>query len=338
MTLAPHWFAWSLCLAVVGLTAGCGLASPARAPSIEFTTLPPAAEGGSDRLAPIAGRVQGARPGQKIVLFAKSGVGVWWVQPLTVQPFTAIEADATWKNTVHLGVEYAALLVNDGYRPPATTGTLPKPGGSVVAVAEVKGTGEFVRPPRRLITFSGYEWEVRQQPSDRGGANDYSPDNAWVDAEGSLHLKLAQRDGRWTSAEVILTRTLGYGTYQFQLRDTSALDPAAALGMLTWDDGGADQNHRELDIEISQWGDRSVPNAQYVVQPYYVPANVVPMGTGAGAVSLGARGRPAIRPGRHRAARVSRRCAHAWQRTRPHQSLLLPLRAQPSERRGRGRH
>jgi hypothetical protein len=59
------------------------------------------------------------------------------------------------------------------------------------------------------------------------------------------------------------------------VRDTSRLDPAAALGLLTWDDQGADQNHRELDIEISQWGDRTISNAQYVIQPYYVPANVV---------------------------------------------------------------
>jgi hypothetical protein len=46
------------------------------------------------------------------------------------------------------------------------------------------------------------------------------------------------------------------------------------LGMYTWDDSGADPNHRELDIEISQWGDPLSKNAQYVVQPYYVPANV----------------------------------------------------------------
>ena len=44
--------------------------------------------------------------------------------------------------------------------------------------------------------------------------------------------------------------------------------------MLTWDENGAEQNHRELDIEISQWGDRSIHNAQYTLQPYYVPANV----------------------------------------------------------------
>ena len=89
-----------------------------------------------------------------------------------------------------------------------------------------------------------------------------------------LHLRLRQQDGRWTSAEMILGRTLGYGTYLFVVRDTSRMDPAAALGMFTWDDQGAEQNHRELDIEISQWGDPRIANAQYVVQPYYVPANV----------------------------------------------------------------
>jgi hypothetical protein len=270
---------------IVGLlAAGCGSTGPAGAPSIEFTTVPAAAEGGSGRLAPLAGRVHGARPGQKMVLFARSTVGVWWVQPLTVQPFTPIAADSTWRNTIHMGVEYAALLVEPSFRPPDTTAVLPAVGGAVAAVATVKGAGEFVPPPRRLITFSGYEWEVRQQPSDRGGANDYSAENATVDAEGALHLKLTQRDGRWTSAEVILTRALGYGTYQFLVRDAANLDPAAAVGLLTWDDQGADQNHRELDIEISQWGDTSVPNTQYVVQPYYVPANVARFATPAGRV------------------------------------------------------
>jgi hypothetical protein len=46
------------------------------------------------------------------------------------------------------------------------------------------------------------------------------------------------------------------------------------LGMITWDDEGSAENHRELDIEISQWGNPSIPNAQYVLQPYYVAANV----------------------------------------------------------------
>ena len=251
----------------------CGGDRPATRvpPSIQFTTVPPAAAGGSDRTIRIAGRVSGAAAGHRIVLYAKSDV--WWVQPLTVQPFTTVQPNATWENKTHLGSDYAALLVDGSFRPPDTTESLPRPGGSVIAVATAKGTGSYTEVPK-VLTFSGYDWQARQIPSDRGGQNDYDPANAWTDAEGLLHLRLAKRDSNWTSAEVILTRALGYGTYAFTVRDTSTLDPAAAFGMITWDEEALDQNHREMDIDISQWGNPSVPNAQYVLQPYYVPANV----------------------------------------------------------------
>jgi hypothetical protein len=279
----------ALCLAVCFAIGCSGGARPA-AQSIEFTVVPEAAEGGSEKLSAIEGRVTGARPGQRIVLFAKSVV--WWVQPYGNQPFTDIGADGTWKNTTHLGAEYAALLVDDSYRPPSTLEQLPAPGGSVAAVATVKGPGEIVRKPRKALTFSGYEWEVRQTPSDRGGANLYDGANAWTDAEGFLHLRLAQREGRWTSAEVALTRSLGYGTYLFVVRDTSQMEPAAALSMLTWDDQAFDQNHRELDIEISRWGNPLSNNAQYVVQPYYVAANVARFSAPAGRLTHSFRWEP----------------------------------------------
>jgi hypothetical protein len=47
--------------------------------------------------------------------------------------------------------------------------------------------------------------------------------------------------------------------------------------MNTFDDSGGDQHYRELDVEISRWGDAaSKNNAQYGVQPFYVPGNVSP--------------------------------------------------------------
>jgi hypothetical protein len=267
---------WSLALsaAICLVAAGCRASSPPTEPSIVITSIPEAGAGGSERRAPIAGRVTGARPGDRIVLFAKSSSGLWWVQPLTAEPFTTIEPDGTWKSDIHLGLEYAALLVRPGYAPPDTTQVLSGQGDQVVTVATVKGGGAFVMPPPKRLSFSGYDWDVRGTPSNRGGENDYGADNAWTDGDGMLHMKLQQRDGHWTSAEVILTRTLGYGTYTFVVRDTSQMDPAAALGMYVYDEGAADQNHRELSVEVSQWGDRSASNAQYVVQPYYVPANV----------------------------------------------------------------
>jgi hypothetical protein len=259
------------------------------APSVAITAVPPAAAGGSDRMVRIAGRVTGAAPGQRIVLYARSGH--WWIQPLTVQPFTTVRPDATWENTTHLGTEYAALLVDSAFRPPDTTEVLPKPGGPVIAVATAKGAGADTQAPK-VLSFSGYEWQVRQTSSDRGGQNDYDPANAWTDAEGLLHLRLANRDGHWTSAEVILTRSLGYGTYAFTVRDTSTLDPAAALGLITWDEDALDQNHRELDVEISQWGDPTRPNAQFVLQPYYVPANVARFSAPAGTLTHAFRWEP----------------------------------------------
>jgi hypothetical protein len=261
-------------LAVVwAVAAGCTAHREHIKPSIEFTTVPEAAPGGPYREATIAGRVTGARRGQKIVLFAKSG-GWWWLQGPAKQPLTEIEADSTWNRPTHLGTDYAALLVESGYRPPDTTYSLPRAGDGVVTVATVEGTGNFGKGPRKALSFSGYQWDVRNIPSNRGGDNDYDTANAWTDAEGCLHLMLAWRDSRWTSAEVILGRTLGYGTYIFTTRDTSSLDPAAVFGMFTWDDEGADQSHRELDVEISRFGDLNIPDAEYVIQPYYVAVNV----------------------------------------------------------------
>lgn len=290
-----------LMLVCIGAS-GCRAPRETVAPAIEFTTVPEEYGGGSERLAAIGGRVTGARPDQQIVLYARSGI--WWVQPLTVQPYTKIAPDSTWQNKIHLGTEYAALLVEPGYRPPDTSESLPQPGGGVITVATVKAGGAATLAPK-VLKFSGYEWDVRAVPSDRGGANDYDPANAWTDRDGFLHLRLAQREGVWTSAEVILTRALGYGTYVFTVRDTSNLDPAAALGLLTWDQQGADQNHREMDIEISQWGDRGIPNGQYTLQPFYVPANVARFSAPSGTLSHSFRwepGRAAFRTDRGRRA------------------------------------
>jgi len=257
-----------LCLSA----AGCHSQSAAH-PSIEFTTVPQAAAGGPDEFAPVAGRVTGALPNQRIVLFARSDEG-WWVQPFRSRPFTEIGPDSTWKNQIHLGQEYAALLVGPDYRPPATAQSLPEPGAGIIAVARAAGSGRFVSPSVKTISFSGYDWIVRQVQNDRHGMNDYDARNVWVDAEGHLHLLLTERDGHWTCAEVRLARSLGYGTYTFEVRDTSQLDPSAAFSMYTFDRLGSDQNFRELTVDISRWGEPANMDGQFVVQPETVPANV----------------------------------------------------------------
>jgi len=284
-----------IALVLAVLPFGCLFAiscrSPTVAPSIEFTTIPQADAGGPGVLAAVAGHVKGAKPNQRVVLFTRSDQG-WWVQPFRSRPFTDIGPDATWKSAIHLGQEYAALLVDAEYRPPATAESLPELGGGIVAVARVGGTGTFVPPAPKTITFSGYEWLVRQTQNDRHGMNDYDGRNVWVDAEGHLHLLLTERDGRWTSADVRLTRSLGYGTYSFEVRDTSQIDPSAAFSMYTFDPLGSDQNFRELTIDVSRWGEPGNMNGQFVVQPETVPANVFRFAIPAGLVTHSLRWEP----------------------------------------------
>jgi hypothetical protein len=248
----------------------CRAPSNSSSPSIEFSRIPQADQGGRAKNDIIEGRVKGARPGQRIVLYAKSAT--WWVQPLASRPFTTIQDDAKWINATHLGTEYAALLVDPGYRPPSATNELPARGGAVAAIAIVKGASVA---PSKSLWFSGYEWRLRDAPSSRGGRiNVYHASNVWTDASGALHLRIAKEAGEWTCAELSLTRSLGYGTYLFTVRDTSHLEPSAVFTVFTWDYSAADQNFREMDIEISRWGDPTSRNAQYVVQPHYVAENL----------------------------------------------------------------
>jgi hypothetical protein len=253
-------------LVCLGLS-GCRSSPDRGEPAIEFTRVPVSGEGNPDKLEAIEGRVSGAQPGQRIVLFARSGP--WWVQPFANQPFTAIQPDSTWRNLTHPGSAYAALLVDSRFHPLSTAAALPGKGGAVLAMATVEGAKPTSSP--KILTFSGYQWEIRTSASNRAGTiNSFDASNAWVDQAGLLHLRISGSVGHWMSGEVKLSRSLGYGSYRFVVREVSHLEPAVVLSFFTWDDGGP---IREMDIEISRWGGLEGRNAQYVIQPYFVAAN-----------------------------------------------------------------
>lgn len=259
-------------LAVACLAAGCGPNHEPQ-PSVQVTSIPPANAGGPQTLDLIAGKVRGAKAGDQIVLYAHSE-DIWYVQPFGNQPLTTVLPDGTWKNLTHLGSEYAAVLVDSSYHPPSRSSALPEVGNGVIAVIAVKGTGPTPTPPK-TIHFSGYDWQVRAAGQDRAGEpNTFDPDNAWVDQNGFLHLHMGERNGRWTSADVSLMRSLGYGTYKFVVQDSARLNPSAVVGLYTWDDLRSGDFRNELDIELSRWGDPKNKNAQYVVQPFYIPENL----------------------------------------------------------------
>jgi hypothetical protein len=261
----------SLAFACV-LLIGCHPSGSSRTPVLEITRAPLASPGGPQELDYIEGTATGATPGQQIVLYAHSGI--WWIQPFSNQKFTKIQPDSTWKNSTHLGTEYAALLVEPGYNPIFKIETLPNVGNGVVAVVVAKG-----RPAAPIVTkvvhFSGYDWTVRNSGSDRGGEpNLYDADNVWTDDKGYLHLRMALHNGRWTCAEVSMNRSLGYGSYHFVVQDSTHLPPSGVLGLFTWDEMRSADFRSELDVELSRWGNLTGKNAQYVVQPFYVPENV----------------------------------------------------------------
>jgi len=263
----------ALLLSSGAIIAGCNFQHSGRKPSVQITHVPIANRGGPENLDLIEGRTSNVKPGQQIVLYAYSG-GNWWIQPLAGQPFTKVQPDATWRNSTHLGTEYAALLVDSGYWPQPKTATLPERETGVVAVAVASGAPP---PPTltKVLHFSGYDWTVRAIGSDRGGEkNDYDPANAWVDGQGYLHLRMYRNGSNWSCAEVSLNRSLGYGSYRFVIQDSAHLEPSAVLGMFTWDDARSGNFHNEFDIELSQWGNPKRLNGQFVVQPIYVPENV----------------------------------------------------------------
>ena len=267
---------WLLAIPVFFFAVSCRRQPVTSTPEVVFDRVPRADRGGPDKLDTIEGHVTESEPGQQIVLYAWSE-GLWWIQPYTEKPFTVIQGNSRWKSQTHLGREYAALLVNPGYRPPLATEDLPAVGIGVVAVSVIKGQGPVPSLlPVKTLHFSGYDWTARSAASFRGGSNNsFDPANAWTDESGALHLRINKSGDDWTCSEVKLTRSLGYGTYRFTVRDVSRLEPSAVLTLLTRDGVGTDENGHELDVEISRWGQAGMDNAQYVVQPYYIPVNIV---------------------------------------------------------------
>jgi hypothetical protein len=288
MMSRPHIVARTaifLLLLVYFVLTGCHSSSKTSAPTVAFSKVAAAYQESpyetditerDYKTDIIDGRVTGARPGQRIVLYAKTD-GRWGLCQQSDQPFINIESDGRWKASIHLGLRYAALLVDPTYDPPQQTESLPTVGSGVVALAVVNGKGSApVLPSPKMLNFSGYEWTTSAGPIFRAGSrNFFDPANVWTDERGALHLRISGSPGKWASAEVKLSRSLGYGSYRFQLRDVSHLEPSALLTLIAWDGVGTESTRRELDVELGLWGNLENSNVNYVVQPYYVPANFV---------------------------------------------------------------
>lgn len=131
---------------------------------------------------------------------------------------------------------------------------------------------------RQSLGFSGMTWNVKDSgPRKVGpGPNWFSAGNVNVDAAGGLHLRATNRGGACVAAEVVLVPSLGYGTYEFTVdSNLGSLAKNLVLGLFIWDDTPSDPYHREMDIEIGRWGREDNGDAQFVIQPYDIPDNMV---------------------------------------------------------------
>jgi hypothetical protein len=112
-----------------------------------------------------------------------------------------------------------------------------------------------------VIAFSGYRWNVKESSRRAGpGPNFFGSEGVEVDARRRLHLAILRKRTGWPCSEVVLDRSLGYGEYRFGIR-TSALDRNVVFGMFLWDSAAPRLHFREVDIELSRWGDPRKPNA-----------------------------------------------------------------------------
>ena len=123
--------------------------------------------------------------------------------------------------------------------------------------------------PARIIRFSGYDWQVRDEKLGHPGPNNWKGTNVWLDSNGDLHLKITQTDGNWHSAEVQTTLSLGFGEYQFQVVGrTDQLDPNVVLGLFSYpaSNVGSDGSD-EIDIEYTKWGDPQSTDGNWTIYP-----------------------------------------------------------------------
>jgi hypothetical protein len=121
----------------------------------------------------------------------------------------------------------------------------------------------------KTLLFSGMSWTVRPNGVGGPGANTWCENNAFVDANGDLHLRITRTKGKWCSAEIVSDARLGYGTYQFQLKSrVDQLDRNVVLGLFNYptSDVGADATN-EIDIEFARWGDANGEALNYTAWP-----------------------------------------------------------------------
>jgi hypothetical protein len=140
--------------------------------------------------------------------------------------------------------------------------------------------GDF--PGGATLEFAGRTWRVKGPGFYGPGPNWFgdAPANADV-IDGEMRLAIRGAPGSWSSTEVVLEEPLGYGDYVFTTRGRpDTLAPNVVLGLFLWqyppcyEPANTWNQHNEIDVELSRWGDPAADLAQFVVQPWDAPGNI----------------------------------------------------------------
>lgn len=143
---------------------------------IEFTHVPPCGSHNN-----LQGRVCNVNPADyRIACYLETNDG-WYNKPSWANPLTPIRSNGTWDCDVttgegdELAYQFAAFLIpDDGRKPPyAGGGFLPD------ELSQYEGAWTTRACTTRLITYSGYEWEVKSSDFPVGpGPNCFSDNEA----------------------------------------------------------------------------------------------------------------------------------------------------------------
>ena len=168
-----------------------------------------------------------------------------------------------------LAVAAIVLAGCGGGSPEEPDGQALAPMDAEIASADAAATSVMPSAPGATqVVFAGRVFHVRSGAGGPG-PNAWSAQNVWVDAQGALHLKIANVNGQWSCAEVYTNEALGFGTYQFKVAGhPELLDPNVVLGIFNYPtpDIGPDGTN-EIDIEFATWGGVQAQHGNWTVWP-----------------------------------------------------------------------
>lgn len=137
--------------------------------------------------------------------------------------------------------------------------------------AQAPDSSKPAAPTNPTISWKGHTWKITN--GGMAGVAKGNPANVFIDRNGYLHLRIVNRNGTYTSAEVFSTDKMGYGTYQWWIQGpVDNMDKSTVLGLFPYGPVariGRDAED-ELDIEFSKWNNtlcKGACNADFTFYP-----------------------------------------------------------------------